>query len=99
MDIVLLKKNIRTGLYRFSEHAIKQMIKRRIDRYEVEETIFEGEIIEEYPDDKYSASCLISGKTRGGRGLHVQASLPPFVVIVTVYEPNSGKWLQGKIRR
>ncbi|MEJ2589320.1 MAG: DUF4258 domain-containing protein [Deltaproteobacteria bacterium] len=55
--------------------------------------------MEEYPDDKYSASCLISGKTRGGRGLHVQASLPPFVVIVTVYEPNSEKWLQGKIRR
>jgi hypothetical protein len=99
MDIVHLKENIRTASYRFSEHAIKQMIKRRIDRHEIEETIFEGEIIEEYPDDKYSASCLILGKTRAGRELHVQASLPPLVVIVTVYEPDSEEWIEGKIRR
>jgi hypothetical protein len=35
----------------------------------------QGEIIEEYPDDKYSPSCLIYGKTEGGRELHVHAAL------------------------
>lgn len=34
--------------------AVKRMIKRSIDRYEVEESVLSGEIIEEYPDDKYS---------------------------------------------
>lgn len=68
MDILLIQEKIRTGEYRFSEHAIKRMIKRGIDRYEVEEAIFGGELVETYPDDKYSPSCLICGKTRGGTG-------------------------------
>jgi hypothetical protein len=42
--------------YRFSDHAVKQMIRRSIQRFEVEETIGNGEIIEHYPEDKYSPS-------------------------------------------
>ncbi|MCG2775713.1 MAG: DUF4258 domain-containing protein [Desulfobacterales bacterium] len=75
------------------------MIKRTIGRHEVEEAILAGESIERYPDDKYSPTCLISGKTRAGRVLHVQASLPPLVVIVTTYEPDSEEWIDGKTRR
>lgn len=75
------------------------MIKRSIDRHEVEEAILSGEIIEEYPDDKYSPSCLIYGKTENGRDLHVQISLPPTVVVITTYEPDSAEWINGKIRR
>ncbi|MEG4054235.1 MULTISPECIES: DUF4258 domain-containing protein [unclassified Microcoleus] len=33
-----------------------------------------GEVIEEYPDDKYSPSCLIFGLTIANRPLHVQCS-------------------------
>ncbi|MBW1780454.1 MAG: DUF4258 domain-containing protein [Deltaproteobacteria bacterium] len=99
MDILLVQEKIRIGKYRFSEHAVKRMIKRGIDRHEVEEAIFEGELVEKYPDDKYSPSCLISGKTRVGRVLHVQVSLPPLVVIVTAYEPDPEEWIEGKIRR
>jgi hypothetical protein len=29
-----------------------------IDRSDIEEAIMSGEIIEEYPDDKYSPSCV-----------------------------------------
>ena len=75
------------------------MIKRSIDRVEIEETVLAGEIIEEYPDDKYSPSCLIYGKTDNGRDLHVQLSLPPLVVIITVYDPDPEEWINGKIRR
>ena len=75
------------------------MIKRSIDRVEIEETVLAGEIIEEYPDEKYSPSCLIYGKTDNGRDLHVQLSLPPLVVIITVYDPDPEEWINGKIRR
>jgi hypothetical protein len=75
------------------------MIKRAIVRREVEEAILSGEIIEEYPDDKYSPSCLILGRTRQERMLHVQASLPPSVVIITTYEPDPAEWIDGKVRR
>ena len=75
------------------------MIKRNVTRQEVESIILTGEIIEEYPDDKYSPSCLIYGKTENSRDLHAQVSLPPLVVIITVYEPDPEEWVDCKIRR
>jgi hypothetical protein len=98
-SIAEIKKDIQAGKYRFSEHAVKRMIQRSIERYEAEEAILSGEIIEDYPDDKYSSSCLIYGKTKLGRDLHVQASFPPKVVIVTLYEPDPKEWINCRIRR
>lgn len=94
-----IKDSIRKREYRFSEHAVKRMLKRVVERFEVEEAIKNGEIIEEYPDDKYSPSCLVYGKTNNGRDLHVQVSLPPTVVIVTTYEPDPSEWINCKLRR
>lgn len=99
MIIKKIKDKIQKGEYRFSDHAVKRMIIRSIDRSEVEDVITEGEVIEEYPDDKYSPSCLIYGKTKKGRDLHVQVSLPPTVIIVTVYEPEFSEWINYKTRR
>ncbi|MCX6999826.1 MAG: DUF4258 domain-containing protein [Candidatus Sumerlaeota bacterium] len=99
MEIKLIQDSIRISDYRFSEHAVKRMIKRKIERHEIEEAILSGEIIEEYPDDKYSPSCLIYGETKSGRGLHVQVSLPPEVIVITAYEPAPAVWVNGKKRR
>ncbi|MCA9742961.1 MAG: DUF4258 domain-containing protein [Deferribacteres bacterium] len=85
--------------YRISEHAIKRMIGRAIERIEAVEAILNGEIIEEYPDDKYSPSCFIYGKTNAGRDLHIQVSLPPRVIIITTYDPDPGKWIDCRVRR
>ena len=75
------------------------MIGRSIDCSELEDIITRGEVIEEYPDDKYSPSCLIYGSTKKGRNLHVQVSLPPTVIIITVYEPKSSEWINYRTRR
>lgn len=99
MEIKDIQDKIRKADYRFSDHAAKMMIKRSIDRNEIEEAISGGEIIEEYPDDKYFPSCLIYGKTREGRNLHAQISLPPTVVVITIYEPDPSEWIDYKIRR
>ncbi len=53
MNIFPIQAKIMAGDYRFSDHAAKRMMKRSIDRHEVEEGILGGKIIEEYPDDKY----------------------------------------------
>ena len=92
------REKILSGSYRFSDHAVKRMIKRSISRDDVESIIHSGEIIEEYPEDKYSPICLISGKTEAGRTLHVLVSQTPVVVIITVYEPDPTEWINGKIR-
>lgn len=97
MDEVRAKIN--SGDYRFSDHAVKRMIKRSINRIEVEETILSGEIIEEYPDDKYSPSCLIYGMSKAGRHLHVQLSLPPAIIVITAYDPDENEWIDYRVRR
>ena len=66
--------------YEFSKHAVDQSIIRDISVAEVEEAISgRCEIIEDYPDDKYSPSCLILGFTKAGRPFHLQCSYPPAV--------------------
>ena len=99
MNIRSIQNKIQQSNYKFSDHAVKQMIERSIDRYEVEDAICSGEIIEEYPDDKYSPSCLIYGKIKSGRDLHVQVSFIPKVVIITTYEPDPEEWINCQIRR
>ena len=99
MDIRTIQDRIRPGDYRISDHAVKKMIERNVERIEVEEAIQNGAIIEEYPDDKYSPSCLIYGQTLVKRDLHIQASTPPKVVIITTYEPDPSEWIDCRRRR
>lgn len=99
MDITSIREHIKAGSYTFSDHAVKRMIKRSIRRGEIEAVLMNGDIIEEYPQDKYSPSCLVCGMTGAGRVLHVLISLPPLVVVITAYEPDAEEWIEGKTRR
>jgi hypothetical protein len=99
MDIEPIQERITKGDYLFTQHAVKRMTERRITRHEVEEAVGNGEIIEEYPDDKYGPSCLIYGVTQAEKILHVQASHVPRVKIITVYEPTPDEWEDGKVRK
>ena len=99
MSIAEIQERISKGEYRISDHAIKRMIQKSIERPEVVEALLNGEIIEEYPHDKYSPSCLIYGKTKAGRDLHVQVSLPPKVVVITTYGPDPAEWIDYRVRR
>ena len=58
-------------------------------------------MIEEYPDDKYSPSCLLLGFTQAGRPLHLQISLADtlLVWIITLYEPDEQEWSGYSKRR
>ncbi|MCX7011576.1 MAG: DUF4258 domain-containing protein [Candidatus Sumerlaeota bacterium] len=99
MEIEDIRPCVRAKDYRVSDHAVKRMMRRSIERVEFEEALMEGEIIEQYRGDKYSPSCLIYGKTRRGRDLHVQVSLPPRVVIITAYDPDPAEWIGCRVRR
>ena len=58
-------------------------------------------VIEEYPHDNYSPSCLLPGFARTGRPLHNQVSLSEtsFVRIVTLCEPSAAEWIDYSRRR
>lgn len=38
-----------------------------------EKAIANGQIIEDYPNDKYAPSCLICGLTKIGKTIHIQS--------------------------
>lgn len=96
-----LRAQISTCRFELSKHAVDQSIVRRIGMQELREAVAAGEIIEDYPDDKYGPSCLIFGETSSRRPLHVQCSYPSRtpVRIVTLYEPTPDRWIDFKGRR
>lgn len=87
--------------FEFSKHAVDQSILRHISVQELREAVASGEIIEDYPDNKYGPSCLILGYAQAGRPLHFQCSYPsrPLIKIITLYEPDPNQWIDFKIRR
>ena len=102
MMIAAIQEKIRLRRYEFSRHAVDQSIQRDISVNEFEEAVLRvGEVIEDYPDDKYGPSCLILGYTASGRALHILCSYPsrPILKVITIYEPASSKWFEDRIRR
>ena len=74
---------------------------RRITAQELREAIANGEVIEDYPNDKYGPSCLVLGFTSLGRPIHVQCSHPSraLIKIITAYQPDPNEWTDFKHRR
>ena len=98
--IVRIRAKFTQEAFEFSLHATDQTILRGISD-EIREAIQTGEIIEDYPDDKYGPSCLVLDFTEAGRPLHIQCSYPrqPLIKIVTVYEPDPTEWINYRERR
>lgn len=87
-DLDQLRQRFTERDYLFTAHASDRAAERGIRSQEIEAAIAVGEVIEDYPDDKYGPSCLILGTSEVGRVLHVQASYPPPIKVITVYEPS-----------
>ena len=96
-----IRRRFVSDQFEFSKHAVDRMLLRHISVQEVRQAIRAGEVIEDYPQDKYGPSCLVYGATRAKRPLHVQCSYPtrPIIQIVTVYEPNPNEWIDFKQRK
>jgi hypothetical protein len=85
---------------RITQHAHQEMIEENITYEEVLETIMDGKILENYPEHRRGACCLLNGRTKTGRPLHIVCTTNrPFLVIITVYEPRPPKWVTSEKRR
>jgi hypothetical protein len=93
-SIERIRQKFAEDQFEFSKHAVDQSITRRILVREVREVIANGQIIEDYPDDKYGPSCLVMGFTQAQRPLHIQCSYPSrsIIKVITLYEPEADKW-------
>ena len=72
---------------------------RRITIEEISQVIRNGEVIEDYPEDKPYPSCLIMGKIRGGFPLYVVCAISDKIHIITTHWLDPEKWLDPKTRR
>jgi hypothetical protein len=91
-DYFSLKQAFREKAYLITAHGSDRAAMRSIRSAEIEQAVTSGEVIEDYPDDKYGPSCLILGYTQSQRPLHIQVSYPPNVKVITVYEPRPDEW-------
>lgn len=79
----------------FLPHAVSQMSRpdRMILTIEVRKVIEEGEIVEDYPEDRRGHSCLILGFGLDGQAIHVvSAPKDDYLAVITAYLPNEEEW-------
>jgi hypothetical protein len=96
-----IQHQLQTGAFEFTRHAFKRAVERNISDLEIIEAGVNVTMIKDYPDDKYSPSCLLLGLTMAGRALHIQVSWmeSDLLKIITIYEPNENEWIDYKTRR
>ena len=82
-------------------HAIQRMFERNVNSDELRQIINTGKVIEKYVNDSPYPSRLILGKVNN-RPLHVvitENKTENKIIVITVYEPDSRKWLKNDMRR
>lgn len=89
----------------YTYHAKDEMEKEEageIKEIEVLEAALNGKIIEAYPEDEPYPSCLIYGRTKKHRPLHIVCAYstdPNMAIIITVYQPNPALWIDFERRK
>ncbi|MBQ9360328.1 MAG: DUF4258 domain-containing protein [Lachnospiraceae bacterium] len=92
MDLMIVRELIKKGNLLWSVHCVAKMQERGISRKDVLNCISSGEIIEDYPDDYPTPSCLIFGMKENGEIIHTVAGCDgEKVYIITAYKPNKDK--------
>ena len=101
MDIKAIRNKVKEGRYIISFSHTDKMRLRKIEAEEIEEAIFNGMIIEPYPDDPRGPSCLIMGFSNQNRPLHVLCGKieDNEILIITAYEPDPNEWEEDWMRR
>lgn len=101
LDLTSLRRMLAEGRYRLSEHALMRVEQRNISAEMIRQAGAEAVIIEDYPADKYSPSCLLLGFSSAGTPLHLHVSRleNPRTKVITIYIPDSDRWTDYRIRK
>ena len=100
LDIEELRSLVRQGNVVWRDHAMKRLRERKITREDVRSAIYNGEIIEDRPDDIPTPSCLILGANVKGRFIHViLGMLDDMVYIISAYYPDPERWEADLVTR
>ncbi len=101
MDIHTISQAIQRGNVRITDHADEEAHADGLTLDEVVESVVQGKIIEDYPEDFPYPSCLISGATAAGVSIHSvwgYNAESAWAVLITVYRPDPHRWVDWKDR-
>jgi hypothetical protein len=85
---------------RITQHAQQEMVEEDVTLAEVLQAIATAQILENYPEHRRGACCLLNGLTHKGRALHIVCTAAqPVLIIITVYEPKPPRWVTPTQRR
>jgi len=102
MEIEEIIDAIRSHRIRITNHADEEAQADHLSFDEIFVSVFQGQIIETYPDDKPFPSCLIYGDTFGGEPIHSVWDFNQqnqWAVLITVYRPDPRRWIDWRKRR
>ena len=102
MRIEDIVEAIRHNRIRITDHADEEAQGDRLSFDEVFFSVFQGEIIEDYPDDTPYPSCLIYGTTFAGTPVHSVWAYNQdnqWAALITVYRPDPQRWINWRVRR
>jgi hypothetical protein len=93
LRLAVIRERVERGDYDISFSHTEKLRERKIGTEDIEETIRNGVLIEDYPDDPRGPSCLILGHSRGG-ALHVVCGRleEEQILIITAYQPDPAEW-------
>lgn len=95
-------ESIRNDRIRITDHADEEAHADNLTFEEIITSVVQGEIIEEYPDDKPFPSCLIFGMNMRKDPIHsvwAYNTVNHWAVLITVYRPKPDRWIKWKKRR
>ena len=101
MQIANILNAIRNSRVRITEHADEEAIDDSLTFEEIFFSITNGEIIEDYPEDKPYPSCLVLGKNFFDEPIHSVWGYNPenlWLVLITAYRPDPIRWIDWKVR-
>ena len=101
MDIENIINAIRESRVRITDHTDEEAFDDSLTYDEIYSSIIQGEVIENYSNDKPYPSCLIMGKNFSGEPIHSVWAYNPenlWAVLITVYRPDPERWVDWKIR-
>lgn len=88
-----IQQQVRREDVRITAHAQVEMVADSILLEDVYAALLTGQVLEDYPEHRRGACCLIGGRGRRGRPVHVVCTTAqPLLIIITVYEPKPPKW-------
>lgn len=102
MDINDIIEAIRVNRIRITDHADEEVQADNLSFDEIFLSVFQGEIIEDYPTDKPYPSCLIYGRTFRNEPVHsvwAYNEQNQWAVLITVYRPDPSRWIDWRKRR